>query len=180
MAVLKWFKKILDTMLAAGAITSLTCMVAVVIIQVYSRFFMDQAPSWTEEAARIFFIYTTAFASGLALERNAFVSLGLLDHYIKGMLLLLFRLLVSFVSTVFAFLIAYVSLEYVEIGGMQTLPTMRFITMDYVLASITIMMGMVGLYGLFEVFKQFIVIIVKVFKVFKQFLATIIKTKEKE
>lgn len=159
MSVLRVCKRILDTLLAAGAITSLICMVAVVIIQVYSRFLMARAPSWTEEASRIFFIYTSAFASGLALERNAFVSLGLLDHYIKGRLLIFSRLLVSMISTFFALLIAYVSLEYVEIGKMQTLPTLNFLTMDYILASITIMMGMVGLYGFLDIIRQLIELI---------------------
>jgi len=36
---------------------------------------MDQPPAWTEEASRAFFIYSVAFASGLALAQNYFVSI---------------------------------------------------------------------------------------------------------
>ncbi len=151
MKVLLFLKKILDTILAAGAIISLICMVCAVIVQVFARFFLPQAPSWTEEVSRIFFIYATAFASGLALERNIFVSLGLLDNYCKGRKLYVLKLLVSLISTVFAIIVAYVSWEFVEIGEMQTAPTLRFLTMDYIFFSITIMMGMIGLYGLLEV-----------------------------
>ena len=144
-------KKVLDTVLMVGAITSMTCMVVAVIIQVFARFVLPQAPSWTEEVSRIFFIYITAFASGLALERNVFVSLGLLEHYLNARVAGLVSILISIISTIFAFVISYVSLEFVEIGGMQTAPTLSFVTMDYVFISITIMMGMIGLYGVFDI-----------------------------
>ncbi len=150
MRLLSFIKKILDTVLAVGAIVSMVCMVVTVLIQVFARFFLPQAPAWTEEASRIFFIYITAFASGLALERNAFVSLGIIEQYCRGRLLFFVRLLVGCVSVFFALLISYVSFEFVEVGTMQNAPTLRFLTMDYVFISITLMMGMVGLYGVID------------------------------
>ena len=151
MSVLRLFKKILDTVLVIGAMTSLVCMVITVIIQVFARFFLPQAPAWTEEASRIFFIYISTFASGLAFERKAFVSLGIIDHYFKGTWLFVIRFVVNIVSAFLAFLIAYVSFEFVEFGQMETSPTLRFLTMNYVFASITIMMGMIGLYVVIDI-----------------------------
>ena len=151
MKFLRFLKKLLDTVLIVGAITSMICMVVSVIIQVFARFCLPQAPSWTEEVSRIFFIYITAFASGIALERNVFVSLGFLDHYLHERAASLARLFISIISTVFAFIVSYVSLEFVEIGGMQTAPTLNFLTMDYVFISITLMMGMIGIYGVFDI-----------------------------
>ncbi len=151
MSILRLFKKILDTLLVIGAITSLICMVITVIIQVFARFCLPQAPAWTEEASRIFFIYISTFAGGLAFERKAFVSLGIIDHYFKGVWLFGIRLIVNIVSAFLVLLIAYVSFEFVEFGQMETSPTLRFLTMNYVFASITIMMGMIGIYVVIDI-----------------------------
>ncbi len=153
MEFLKKCKMLFDNILAFATVVSLVCMMFTVIIQVFARFFLPQAPAWTEEASRIFFIYTSAFASGLALERKAFVSLGIIDHYCKGRMLFYVRLSVSVVSMIFAFLVAYVSLEFVENGATQTAPTLRFLTMDSIFISITIMMGTIGFYGILEVYS---------------------------
>ena len=60
-----------------GVIFYLT-FVACVLIQVISRNFLPNAPSWTEEAARYSFIYMVSFGCAVAVHRNEFVSVEFL------------------------------------------------------------------------------------------------------
>ena len=46
-----------------------------VLVQVISRNFLPNAPSWTEELARYSFIYMVAFGVGLAALKHEFVNL---------------------------------------------------------------------------------------------------------
>ncbi|MFY0654027.1 MAG: TRAP transporter small permease subunit [Cyclobacteriaceae bacterium] len=52
-------------------------------MQIYARFFLASAPSWTEESARFFFVYAVSFAAGLAMKHNYFVHLDVLYSKMK-------------------------------------------------------------------------------------------------
>ncbi|NJO01809.1 MAG: TRAP transporter small permease subunit [Bacteroidia bacterium] len=52
-------------------------LLGAVLVQIVARFMLVQAPAWTEELARIFFIYAVSFAAGLALKQNYFVAIDL-------------------------------------------------------------------------------------------------------
>ena len=58
--------------LSAGTLISTLALLSSVIIQIYGRFFMESAPSWTEEAARVFFIYTMSFGVWHCETRNMY------------------------------------------------------------------------------------------------------------
>ena len=109
----------ISRILKYGTLFSTIALVLSVMIQIYARFFMESAPSWTEEASRLFFIYAISFASGLAFKQNYFVSLDLisarlgvkwnaiLEKVVTALVLILFL-----VMTVFS--ISYIKLGYIE------------------------------------------------------------------
>lgn len=57
------------------AALSLFAMLAIVNYQVFARFLPIRTPHWTEEVARFLMVYIVAFASGLAIEKKAFVGM---------------------------------------------------------------------------------------------------------
>ena len=55
-----------------------------VLVQVISRNFLPNAPSWTEELARYSFIYMVAFGVGLAALKHEFVNVEFLGDFPQG------------------------------------------------------------------------------------------------
>ena len=54
-----------------------------VLVQVISRNFLPNAPSWTEELARYSFIYMVAFGVGLAALKHEFVNVEFMGDFLN-------------------------------------------------------------------------------------------------
>ncbi|WP_116108402.1 TRAP transporter small permease [Lewinella sp. IMCC34191] len=67
------FVRIADTALKWGTLLMTGSFLACILVQIYARLFLTTAPSWTEEAARLFFVLAIAFAAGPALKRDYYV-----------------------------------------------------------------------------------------------------------
>jgi TRAP-type C4-dicarboxylate transport system permease small subunit len=152
---MKTFKKLMDNALEAGALLSLLGMIGVVTIQVVARYALPKAPPWTEEAARIFFVYTVAFAGGLAVKAGAFVAVDTFVTMLPKKLQTLITMLIHFVTVLFMWLIAYHSLTYIKVGAIQLSPALR-VRMSYVFASTFIVSFFIGLYSAIECGKTFL------------------------
>lgn len=111
-------------LLQLGTLISATAFIGATLIQIYARFFMDSAPSWTEEAARIFFIYTMSFAAGLALKDDYFVSLDLLYNRLSSDTRR--RLEVGlYVLTILLFgIVGWYSISFIKLGIPEKSPSM--------------------------------------------------------
>ena len=72
------FINVFDHILCLFGVIFYLTFVACVLIQVISRNFLPNAPSWTEEAARYSFIYMVSFGCAVAVHRNEFVSVEFL------------------------------------------------------------------------------------------------------
>lgn len=72
------FINVFDHILCFFGVIFYLTLVACVLIQVISRNFLPNAPSWTEEAARYSFIYMVSFGCAVAVHRNEFVSVEFL------------------------------------------------------------------------------------------------------
>ena len=142
--------KLLDRFNEAGVIFSLTVMMVSVLIQVFARFFLDSAPSWTEEMARIFFVFSVAFGAGLAVKEGAYIFLDSVIHWfnpgMRSMINTTGKLIVLLVAIV---MLAY-SFKFVAIGTLETSPAMN-INMGYVFTSMPIMAGMISVYTLLSI-----------------------------
>ena len=80
---MKRTKRIIALLLKFGTLISAAGFIGSTLIQIYARFFMESAPSWTEEAARFFFIYAMSFAAGLAMKDKYYVHLDLVYDKLK-------------------------------------------------------------------------------------------------
>ena len=80
---MKQIVKRISWFLKYGTLVSSLGFIGATLIQIYARFFMDSAPSWTEEAARFFFIYAMCFAAGLAMKDGSYVHFDVLYNKMK-------------------------------------------------------------------------------------------------
>ena len=136
----------------AGAITSLTAMITVVAIQVFSRVFLEASPHWTEEAARIFFIYSVGFGTGIGIKRGDFIRLDLIGRYLSPATGRVLDLLTDIAVAAFAVIIIIHSISFVRLGMDELSPALE-ITMGFVFLSITLtgisilLFTLAGIYG---------------------------------
>ncbi len=138
--------------LSAGTLISTIALLTTVIIQIYGRFFMDSAPSWTEEAARVFFIYTMSLGAGLALRDNEFVQLDIFFNALSEVWQKRLRVIFA-ISTIALFVVTGIwSLQYVQMGTNEQSPSMG-ISMAIPFAGITLMAIAVIWYSIKEIIQ---------------------------
>ena len=147
---LKW---LMDKVLELSTVLFFVGMISVVLIQVVTRFALPQAPHWTEEAARILFIYTCACAAGLAMKHRAYVAVDTFVSRLGAQSALVMDCLVIAVIAGFMFFVAWLSTTFVSFGAMQLSSSLR-IPMSYVFATTFIMSVFIGVYGLIEIGKN--------------------------
>jgi TRAP-type transport system small permease protein len=122
---------------AAGSVISLAAMIAAVTIQVFSRFFLEVTPHWTEEAARIFFIYSVAFGTGTGLTRGDFIRLDLLGKYLSPAAERILHIFTEAVIVVFSIILIVSGYDFVLLGIPEKSPALQ-ISMGVVFVSMMI------------------------------------------
>lgn len=129
-------------------------MIACVVIQVYARFFLASAPSWTEELARIFFIYSVAFGAGIGVRDRAFVRLDLMRNMIGARRYTVMQSAIHLVVAVFALLAAGHSLKFVSIGFEEKSPALE-LNMGYAFISMTLMLLALAVFCVEQAWLEF-------------------------
>jgi TRAP-type transport system small permease protein len=129
--------KQIDKLFKTGALISLVAMIAVVAIQVFTRFLMDSTPHWTEEAARIFFIYSVAFGTGTGIKNGDFIRLDLIGKYLSAKNDRLLDLLIDAIVIVFSIILIVHSIKFVRLGMDELSPALE-IPMGFVFLSIAV------------------------------------------
>jgi len=137
-----------------GVLLSTYGLIGSVLLQIFARFFLENTPPWTEATSRMFFIYATAFAAGLAFKNNYYVHLDVvfdklpaniqrvLEVIIPALVLLLFGLL-----TIYA-------IPFIMAGHFEFSPSMN-IRMSFVFFSMFIMGASICYYAWQEQRRQY-------------------------
>jgi TRAP-type transport system small permease protein len=143
----------MDKILKYGTLLFTLAFIASVLLQIFARFLLSSAPSWTEESSRLFFIYAIACAAGIALKDGYYVSIeyfinlfperlkDLLKKAMLGMNVLLFAAI-----TIYTF-------QFVQIGVHEHSPSMG-ISMSFAFFSMVILFGSLCLYSIREFFDK--------------------------
>jgi len=121
----------------AGALISLGSMILIVAIQVFTRFLMESTPHWTEEAARIFFIYSVAFGTATGIKNGDFIRLNLIGKYLSSRYDKLLNIFTEMATIAFAITLIIHSIKFIRLGMDELSPALE-ITMGFVFISITI------------------------------------------
>ena len=109
-----------------GTLLSTLLFIALTLIQIYGRFFMEKAPSWTEEAARVAFIYAIAFAAGLALRGAYYVDFGFLMQRLPERFQRNLKLYIYGILVVFCCIFTFYALEFVMMGWIEKSHSIKY------------------------------------------------------
>ena len=117
--------KLVDRVLTVGTMVSFTIMISVVLLQILARYALPVSVHWTEEAARFSFLYTVAFASGLAMRNKAYVNVDLLPISLHGRSRVILELFIDAVTLAFLVVLFLHARRFVAIGARQTSASLR-------------------------------------------------------
>ena len=84
-------ERINSVLLAIGkviAIAALAIMVCLILGQVFFRYILNDAPNWTEEAARFGMLWMTGLMAPLAYRMGGFVGIDMLERALSRTCLL--------------------------------------------------------------------------------------------
>ena len=136
-----------------GTLISTYGLIGSVLLQIFARFFLENTPPWTEETSRLFFIYATAFASGLALKNKYYVHLDVFYNKLPDQTkLILNRLIPVFILLLFGILTVY-AVQFIYLGHSEFSPSMK-IRMSFVFVSMFVMGISICYYAFLDIIKK--------------------------
>lgn len=131
-------KKRIEKILKLGTIWSVFLLIGSVLLQIFARFFLAQAPSWTEELSRLCFIFSVAFASPLALKSNYYIQLDVFYNMLKNSWQQKISLFISIVVFILFLVLTLSSIKFIAMGFTENSPSMS-IKMGVAFSSIFIL-----------------------------------------
>ncbi|MEW4923745.1 TRAP transporter small permease subunit [Algibacter sp. 2305UL17-15] len=117
-------KKHIEKILKLGTIWSVFLLIGSVLLQIFARFFLAQAPSWTEEVSRLCFIFSVAFASPLALKSNYYIHLDVFFNMFSNIWKRRINTLILICVFILFFVLAFASIKFVVMGFTENSPSM--------------------------------------------------------
>jgi TRAP-type C4-dicarboxylate transport system permease small subunit len=140
---MKTGEKIIIKFLEGGTLVAATGLILTVILQIVSRrFFTENAPSWTEEASRFFFVYAISFAAGLAQKEGYFVSMDYFYRRFNLRVKMIIDLMITVISMFLFGLMLIFSIQFILLGTVETSPGLE-LPMSIAFTSMFIMSGSV-------------------------------------
>lgn len=130
----------LSYFLKIGTLVSTAALILSVLVQIYGRFFMDNAPPWTEEASRLFFIYAISFAAGLAYKQQYYVFLDLISSHLNPKSNRMLEGFVNLMVFILFLIVTIFSVFYIRMGLSERSPSLG-IRMSVSFASIFLLAG---------------------------------------
>lgn len=150
-------KKVIEQVLKLGTLISALGFISATLVQIYARFLLDSAPSWTEEASRFFFVYAMSFAAGLAMKENYYVSLDVFYNKLKTKHQKIVDITISLSIFVLFSIVGIFALQYVVLGIPESSPSLGA-PMAIAFVSIVVMSFSISIYAFYNLrtnFKKF-------------------------
>ena len=145
--------KTVGRFLKIGTLLSTTGLIVTVSLQIFARFFLPYAPSWTEEASRLFFIYAISFAAGLALKTHYYVHLDMFYNSFPSKVKKAVDLMVPVITfLLFAIMIVF-TVELIVLGLPEKSPSLGF-PMAFAFFSMFIMSASICFYAWGHIQRQ--------------------------
>jgi TRAP-type C4-dicarboxylate transport system permease small subunit len=125
-------------------------MIMIVTLQVFSRFTLPKTPHWTEEAARIFFIYMVSFAACLAVRNKGFINVDTFIRLLPQKAGKIMQVLIHSIIAIFMSIIMIHSIIFIKIGSIQKSPSLQ-IPMSFIFFSMFILSLLISIYSIREI-----------------------------
>ncbi|MFY0651804.1 MAG: TRAP transporter small permease subunit [Cyclobacteriaceae bacterium] len=142
-------KRLIETILKLGTIISTAGFVGSTLIQIFARFALASAPSWTEEASRFFFVYAMSFAAGLAMKDNYYVHLDVFYEKLSKSVQAKVDIAIPILIMLLFFIMGIFGVQYVILGIPESSPSLG-LSMSLAFVSIVFMSISIIIYAFFE------------------------------
>lgn len=152
MTLMKTIKRI-RKVLKFGTFLGTLGFIIATLIQIYARFFMEKAPSWTEEAARLFFVFSIGCASGLAMRGNYYVHFDYVYNKFSPQWKKIIKIIINGLLVVLFSILSYYSIEFVLLGKDENSPSLKF-PMSIAFLGIALMVFSITFFTVVQFIKQ--------------------------
>ncbi|MEO9511269.1 MAG: TRAP transporter small permease subunit [Flavobacteriaceae bacterium] len=142
-------KKFIERILKLGTLISTLGFLISTLIQIYARFLLDSAPSWTEEASRFFFVYAMSFAAGLAMKDDYYVSLDVFYNKLTSKQQQIMDIIISLSIFLLFSIVGVFAVQYVVLGIPESSPSLGA-PMSIAFISIVIMSLSICIYAFYS------------------------------
>ncbi|CAH0999746.1 hypothetical protein LEM8419_01046 [Neolewinella maritima] len=109
-----------------GTLGSTLGFIACVLLQIFARLFLETAPSWTEEAARLCFIIAIGCSAGLALRSGEYVHFDFLYQRMSAGWQRRVAFLIDLLTVVLFALFLYYAVQLTVLGWAERSPSLKF------------------------------------------------------
>lgn len=103
----------------------LAFMIAIIFLQVITRYVFFYSLPWSEELSRYLFVWMIFLGGNLAVRDNLQIRIDVLDHYVHGNGKKILRIFQHLCSFIIAMILIYSSFKMVKNGFRQTSPAMQ-------------------------------------------------------
>ena len=149
------YEIIINKTLRFGTLAGAFGLIFTVLFQILTRrFFVEHAPSWTEEASRFFFIYAISFAAGLAQKDDYYVSMDYLYRKFNESTRKILDFIISLTCSFLFLLMTIYSVRFVILGMAETSPSLG-LPMSIAFISMFIMNGSILYYLIIQMIHKF-------------------------
>ena len=133
---MKKLAKIYSGVLSVLAVVGMIGYIVSVVVQVFSRTFLPNTPTWTEEAARYLFIYSVAVGAGIVVLLDDYARVDVVYSHFKPALRKIYDIIVTAVLGVFCVFLAVYALPDFVFLKFRMVSTAMQIPMQYIYFSI--------------------------------------------
>lgn len=149
---MKKIERVLNRIFSAISIFCLLGLICTVLIQVISRTFLPQSPSWTEEVSRFFFVSGVFYTTGLAKSRNAYVNVDILEQALHSNAKKVYTVVIDLLVLGFNLAVFVESIGFAQSGSSFIADTVP-ITMNYIYFGTVVSSFFLMLYTVFDMIK---------------------------
>lgn len=145
-------KEKIDWILRKGTLISTAALVGSVLLQIFARFFLEKTPPWTEESSRLFFIYATAFAAGLAFRDGYYVHLDVFFNKLSKKTQDIVCVAIAGSIALLFLLLGMYSVKFISAGVLEKSPSMH-ISMSFAFGSMFVLGLGITYYAVLDLWK---------------------------
>jgi TRAP-type transport system small permease protein len=150
---LKRLKSWLDRVLEIGTVVATAGIILTVTIQAFARLCLPVAPAWTEEGARMCFIFSVAFAAGLAVRDHAFVKVDTLQRVLPERYARILGLIIHLAVLLLMITVSVFAIDFIKLGRGQRSPCLQ-LPMAGIHAALLMLSVMIALYTVLAIVQE--------------------------
>lgn len=123
---MRLFVKYVGVAMKYGTFFSTLGFVLAILIQIFARLFLTTAPSWTEEAARLFFVIAIGCSAGLALRSGEYVNFDFFYQRMSSAWQDRVAFIIDFLTVVLFVIFTFYAIQFTVMGWAESSPSLKF------------------------------------------------------